>query len=218
MGPHHIYEVNGTPITSAGLPNLSAGNYLTTIVDANSCRVDGTVTLNNIVIPPLRITNNDTTIVLGEKINLYAVNAINYTWIPDDGLSCASCPLLTVQPSETTTYIVFTSGPNCVKSDTVTVFVDKRHSLFVPTAFSPNKDGQNDVFRVKGQGIASFNMHVYNRWGELIFRSDDYRRGWDGTYIEKLQPAGSYVYRIEYTFFGETEKVYQQKGAITLVR
>lgn len=215
----YTFEVNGVRVTPTDLRALHAGDYTVTIIDANGCRVTETATLNNILLPPVRITNRDTTIALGEKIELHAVNAIDYFWHPGEGLSCVQCQTTIAQPTESTTYIVYTmNGANCVKSDTVTVYVDKRHFLFIPTAFTPNKDGLNDVFRVKGQGVASFNMHIYNRWGQLIFRSADVRSGWDGTYIDKLQPSGSYVYRIEYSFADEADKVYQQKGAITLVR
>ena len=69
--------------------------------------------------------------------------------------------------------------------------------IFVPTAFSPNEDGINDIFEAKASMYQSFNMSVLNRWGEVIFHTDDISKGWDGTFKGKLAPVGSYIFNIE---------------------
>lgn len=69
--------------------------------------------------------------------------------------------------------------------------------IFVPTAFSPNEDGINDIFEAKASMYQSFNMSILNRWGEVIFHTDDISKGWDGTYKGKLAPVGSYIFNIE---------------------
>lgn len=74
----------------------------------------------------------------------------------------------------------------------------KRDSdIFVPSAFSPNNDGINDLFEVKVARFKSFNMSILNRWGEIIFHSDDIAKGWDGMFKGKVVPVGSYVFNIE---------------------
>jgi gliding motility-associated-like protein len=73
----------------------------------------------------------------------------------------------------------------------------KDADIFVPTAFSPNEDGINDVFEAKASMYQSFNMSVLNRWGEVIFHTDDISKGWDGTFKGQLAPVGSYIFNIE---------------------
>jgi gliding motility-associated-like protein len=217
--PPYSYEVNGVAVNTGQVTGLSAGVYDLLMTDANGCISSMAVTLNNVDVPPVRITNNDTTINIGDQVQLHAVNAPDYTWTPVTGLSCTDCPSPVAQPMQQTTYIVSTvSGLNCVRSDTVTIYVDRTHSLFIPTAFTPNKDGVNDVFRVKARGVAVFSMSIYNRWGELIYLSYDLHKGWDGTYKRELQAAGGFVYKITYSFFGEETQVHTQKGAFTLIR
>ena len=213
------YEVNGVPTSSTHLTGLSAGNYNVMVTDANGCLTSSDAELKDIDIPAVTITNNDTTISLGSHVQLHAINGPDYTWTPVEGLSCVDCASPVAQPMQPTTYIVSTvTGLNCIKEDHVTVYVDTRRFVFVPTAFTPNKDGVNDEFRVKAGGVAVFRMSVYNRWGKLIFTSSDLHKGWDGTYVKELQPNGAYVYMIEYAYYGSEEKVYLQKGTIMLIR
>lgn len=89
--------------------------------------------------------------------------------------------------------------------------------LFLPTAFTPNGDGQNDIFRLRtpnGQVLLEF--RVFNRWGMEVFSADNLSQGWDGTFKGALQPAGSYVYFVRYKNIDGIEK--QLKGAVHLLR
>lgn len=217
--PPYTFEINGVTATNADMINLAAGDYDAKVIDANGCEANTFTTLENLDIPPVSITNNDTTIVIGDRVQLHAINAPDYLWMPGAGLNCLNCPSPVAQPYQTTTYIVTTrTGQNCITADTVTIFVDLKNSMFIPTAFTPNKDGSNDLFRVKAQGVAAFRMVIYNRWGEFIFRSDDVAKGWDGLYKDQPQPAGGYVYVIDYIFFEDLGKVHRQKGTVMLVR
>ncbi|SHN27686.1 gliding motility-associated C-terminal domain-containing protein [Chitinophaga sp. CF418] len=213
------YEVNGVVASSTHLTQLSAGNYNVVVTDAKGCRASSNAEVDDIDIPAVTITNNDTTISLGDQVQLHAINAPDYSWTPVEGLNCVDCASPIAQPMQRTTYIVSTvTGLNCIKEDRVTIYVDTRRFLIVPTAFTPNKDGVNDVFRVKAGGVAVFRMSVYNRWGELVFTSSDLHKGWDGTYVKELQPNGAYVYMIEYSYYGNEGKIYGKKGTVTLIR
>lgn len=86
----------------------------------------------------------------------------------------------------------------------------------VPTAFSPNSDGQNDMFLVKGGPFKTINLRIYNNWGQLIFESNDQLQGWDGTFNGTAQPIGVYVWVVDVeTFSGKKIK---KTGDVTLLR
>jgi gliding motility-associated-like protein len=87
--------------------------------------------------------------------------------------------------------------------------------FFLPTAFSPNGDGNNDVLHVRGP-VKEMDLYIYNRWGELIFHGTDPSKGWDGTYKGELLNAGVFVYYFRGTLLDGTE--ISQKGNVTLVR
>ncbi len=87
-------------------------------------------------------------------------------------------------------------------------------SVFIPNAFTPNGDGINDTFGVKGEGIKKFTMRIFDRWGEVIFESHSPKQQWDGTYEGK--PAQSDVYVYQFTAAGE--KAETKSGSVTLVR
>src|SRR5437763_1988914 len=107
--------------------------------------------------------------------------------MPAEGLSCTDCPNPKANPTITTTY--FVTGKNadgCDNSDSVTVYAAEAcgNHIFVPDAFSPNADGQNDVLLVNGcLQIEAIIFHIYDRWGRRIFESLDIKNGWDGKYL-----------------------------------
>jgi gliding motility-associated-like protein len=86
----------------------------------------------------------------------------------------------------------------------------------IPTGFSPNGDGNNDIFNIYGTANAtSYELEVYNRWGEMIFHSNDKANGWDGTFNGVPVPVGVYAYRYDIMV---DNKPYKSKGSITLLR
>jgi gliding motility-associated-like protein len=89
-------------------------------------------------------------------------------------------------------------------------------SLFVPTAFSPNGDNNNDILYVRGNGIASIDFHVFDRWGQEVFISQNQNDGWDGKYKGKDLQTAVFMYYLNVTYVdGKTETV---KGNISLIR
>ncbi len=153
------------------------------------------------------------TINIGQTATLTATNASNFTW--NTGATSAT---INVTPTQTTTYTVTsTDASGCVTSDVVLVTVDiKCGEVFMPTAFSPNGDGNNDVECVYGNCISSVYLAIYDRWGEKVFETEDKTICWDGTYKGKPLNTGVYVYKLEATLF--TNEVIQKKGNITLTR
>lgn len=87
-------------------------------------------------------------------------------------------------------------------------------SIFIPNAFTPNGDGINDTFGVKGEGIKEFTLNIFNRWGELIFETHNPKQQWDGTYMNNPVEIGEYVYTMKAAGFGSRVR----SGAVALVR
>jgi gliding motility-associated-like protein len=105
-------------------------------------------------------------------------------------------------------------GINSVQSNQITLL--KEPNIFFPSAFTPNNDNLNDEFKVIGQYIKAFRMKIFNRWGELVFTSDNINQGWDGNFRGKAQPEGTYAIVCELT--DEDGRVYTRDGSIVLLR
>jgi gliding motility-associated-like protein len=90
--------------------------------------------------------------------------------------------------------------------------------LYFPNAFTPNDDGINDLFYTKGRGIKTFKMYIYNRWGDLIFYTEDRTEGWDGrsNQGEKISEQEVYITVFETTDFLDENHYYV--GKLVLVR
>jgi gliding motility-associated-like protein len=101
-------------------------------------------------------------------------------------------------------------------TDTIPVVIEHPNNVFLPNAFSPNNDGNNDILFVRGQNITELNFKIYDRWGQRVFETNDMNVGWDGTYGgEKLENA-VFVYFLTLTYIdGKTE---MKKGNISLIR
>ena len=78
-----------------------------------------------------------------------------------------------------------------------TIAVDKPLTLYAPNAFSPYGDGVNDLFSIKGQGVQNYALEIFNRWGQLVFQSDDLDIAWNGEYRGSQVPVGTYVYQVK---------------------
>lgn len=96
------------------------------------------------------------------------------------------------------------------------VFIADESAVFIPNAFTPNGDGQNDVFMAIGNTVSKFEMLIFNRGGNLIFKSTDINKGWDGTFKGQLSENNVYVYKI--TYFGKDAKSHTVTGNVTLLK
>lgn len=140
-----------------------------------------------------------------------------YLWTPSFGLSCDDCSNPIATPYLTSDYTVLvTDSLGCIGSADFTLFVGEPLDLYIPNAFTPNGDGQNDVFEVYGVGISQVELTVYNRWGQEVFQASSNRPQWDGMYKGKMQPPGMYSYLVEVWLLGD--HVVKQKGSVALIR
>lgn len=173
-----------------------------------------------ITVHPLPIANagqNDT-ITIGSSTQLTATGGIQYTWTPATGLSNISIYNPVANPTITTTYYVtVTDVFGCVNTDSVIIYVIEPN-FWLPSAFTPNGDMQNDILFAHGEGINNFELGVYNRWGELIWSTKDIMVGWDGKRQlggEEL-PEGAYVYYVKGTLSNNT--AINSSGLVNLIR
>ena len=93
----------------------------------------------------------------------------------------------------------------------------KPYALYAPNAFSPDGDGINDYFNVVGQGLTNYIIEIYNRWGQMVFKSTNLDNQWDGKFQPINSPPGTYVYKIKTTDFGAELKLIKS-GTVSLVR
>jgi len=176
------------------------------------------VDIPNPKILPSVAFNKDTIVRFGTPVTLTATNALSYVWSPNYHISNLTGSMVTVSPLQTTQYVV--TGRNssqCFSRDTINVIViDDCGEMFVPNAFSPNNDGNNDVLKVRGLCLESLTFMVFNRWGEKVFETTDKEIGWDGTFQGELMNTAVFVYKLEgRTYAG---KAYNMKGNVTLMR
>lgn len=128
---------------------------------------------------------------------------------------------ITVSPTVTTTYIVtVTDEDGCEATDEVIIEVRNticdETDVFIPNAFTPNGDDVNDIFRVQSNVIDELSMIIYNRWGQEVFKTNDLKGGWNGTFNGVDLPPDSYAYYIKVRCINREE--YSKRGNVTLLR
>jgi gliding motility-associated-like protein len=202
------------------LTNLSTGNYSVTITDQNGCSVTESYTVPQVNTFILDVLPSLVTINLGESVQLTASGASSYSWSPSSSLSCNDCSSPIATPSATTTYSVTGTNENgCTSTAQATISLAiECDQVFVPTIFSPNGTGpeMNDLLCVMGNCISEVSYSVYNRWGEMVFSTEDISICWDGNYKGEPCQAGIYVYSLIATKTnGET---LVQSGNLTLIK
>ena len=209
--------------TNQLLNNVGAGNYQVNVTDANNCSISAnfTVGLNDNFL--VSIDPASSTIQYQESVTLDvtvvpAIPGATYSWTPSAGLNCDDCASPIANPIVNTTYTVTVTAPNgCSQTAQATVNVQLPcGDAFMPTIFSPNADERNDALCLLGSCIQTMTYSIYNRWGELVFTSDNQSECWDGTFRGKPAPVGVYAYKLQYTLTDGTIKA--ESGNITLVR
>ncbi len=205
----------------------TTGNFIVQAVATNSSGCTDTVIQNLLVnalpvvtIPSPQITPLATPVQLPAT---YTNNIITYSWTPATGLTCSDCAQPFASPKFNTLYTVTAVDENgCRNSGNVQVIVlCQNANVFVPNTFSPNGDGSNDVFYVRGKGLNRVkSLRVFNRWGETVFEKanfavNDPSVGWDGTYKGKKLSPDVYVYQVD-VFCDNSESI-RFEGNISLI-
>lgn len=196
--------------TSAG-PGLFTIRYQ--VSNAAGCVGDTSRRIQVLDVPTPNL-GSALSVVAGGKVILQGPigTDLTYTWEPVSPPGSATTAAITVRPAETTTYRLTVSRQGlCPVSGSVLVEVIPR--LLVPTAFTPNNDGQNDRWELTGIGaFPQCRVRVFNRWGEVIFDAVGYPQPWDGRYQGKPVTPGVYQYSIQ-----PSPDLPEQRGTVTVI-
>ncbi len=207
--------LNTTTLSSVVSSALSSVVYTVNIARPGYCSSTATTALIVHDLPQVN-AGRDTTYNIDEQIFISAKSTGNITWIGDN-IICRNCAQTQIQPRRDACYIAEAVNEfGCKASDKVCIEVTTNWGIFIPNSFTPNGDKLNDVFSIYGNSLLSVNMYIYDRWGTLLFTSDNIEQQWDGTYKNVPCEQGVYNYKVIYK--GVDNKVNEKTGSITLLR
>jgi gliding motility-associated-like protein len=192
--------------------------YSVIISDQYNCADTLTSTITVNPLPVINILPDEALVKYGTTIQLLASGGYLYSWTPPSVVSDPNIvnPIATITGPKT---IILTGidENGCRNTDSLHVGVDYRDPIFIPSAFSPNGDGKNDIFKIGSitfQKLLEF--RVFNRWGEEVYSTTDPSKGWDGRFKGVPQEIGLYHYLIRVAY--PDSKVETYKGDVTLVK
>lgn len=209
---------DGTTIVGDSLDLLAVpiGNYTLTVTDDSGCTASiGPISI--VIVDPVVATAwPNATIGLGQSLTIYSDGGNSYNWFPITGLSCTNCQNPLASPPTTTLYGVEVTDTTtgCIDTAYLTIMVQ---AFFVPDAFSPNGDGQNDIYYLYGVEVQELNFSIYDRWGELVFQSNDITKGWDGTLNGRMMNTALFVVVYSGTF-ADGSAIEPDRKLIKLIR
>ncbi|MBN8703308.1 MAG: gliding motility-associated C-terminal domain-containing protein [Bacteroidetes bacterium] len=207
---------NGSTTSTIVVSPTTTNSLIITAFDGAKCYSNDTVVVTVNPLPSID-AGPDKSVTLGSSTVINASGGVTYFWIPATFLDCFTCASPTTTPSVTTTYSVLAVDVNgCSNMDEVTITVtEKCDDFFIPSLFSPNGDGMNDVFYVRGGCVVSLTFLVYDRWGTKMFESTSISDGWNGTHKGKKAEEGVYSYYVKVLFENGDEQKFT--GPISLI-
>jgi len=226
-GGSHYFWTPATFLTNRNISNPVAVNptaniqYIVTVTDTLGCPKPVSDTVWAKVYPAVRADAgpSDTTVVEGEPLFLHASGGATYLWSPTTWLNDPNISNPVSLPLNNIKYVVeVTSLNGCRSADSINILLYKMDpDMYVPTAFTPNGNGVNDVLRPILLGMKSLiYFKVFNRFGEMVFSTTEIGKGWDGKIAGKGQDPGTFVWEAEgVTYKGVVKK---KKGYAVLIR
>ena len=229
---------NGTAFTWSNASSLSNANslspvaspanttsYILSATDLTSgCPKPSYDTVTVTVLPKVNaFAGNDTVIIASLPLQLKATGGVTYQWSPATNLDNPNIqgPIATLDgnPEFVTYMVTVTDQAGCFDTSSITIQVYKTGpDIFVPTGFTPNGDGRNDVFRPIYVGMKTIHFfEVYNRWGALVYSSNkNDGKGWDGNIKGLKQSSGTFIWMVKATDI--INKVHFKKGTVQIIR
>ena len=224
--PWNLEFTNG--ISNQTIQGITSSNYLVTtsnegvydIVvasDINDCLAN-IVGNAEVIVYPLPIANlspAESFIYEGETIKLEVGDYAMYHWYNAEGLDLDTLSTLTVSDSGTF-YVWVTDVNGCEDMSNVAVVnTQPRTNLFIPNTFTPNGDDHNELFLILGNNFKTFNIQIFNRWGELMFISESSDKSWDGTFDNKKVQEGAYYYNVK--VLGNDNIIVELSGTVSII-
>lgn len=177
------------------------------VICSNNIGCTKTLTVEVKLYPiPYVYAGPDLNVYYGVPITLNGTTAMDSMyWESTDSLSCINCLTPQLTPYQTTEHVLFVEDTNgCLNSDTITTFVNS--TIYIPNSFSPNGDGINDYFITLGEEITEFKIQIFDRWGLLLFESNDLNTYWDGKYNGKFVQQDAYIWEVRYSDHQEKDQ------------
>ncbi len=223
--PYHYQWDDSQNQTSNPAIQLCSGFYNVTITDANNCQLIKQVEIidTSQFINFLAWANSDTVYENNStQLNSSWINGnVHYTWTPSNTLNNSNLQNPIATPNSSTTYTVIAEDNyGCQWTANLFIYyIDilcDEPNIYVPNAFTPNNDNQNDKLFVYSSVSYELDFKVYDRWGELVFSTNNLNTGWDGKFKNQDLPSGVYVYHLKLTCYNQ--EIFKKKGNITLIR
>lgn len=190
--------------------DVSAGGYCVVTASNQQCSVVDSTYVK--AIPAVNWTSNISLCNVEKYILDAGTQANSYLWSTGETTS-------SIAVAEAGTYWVVANTTSCRLSDTVTVEGGLGSGiLWFPNSFTPNSNGLNDFFTGIGSEITYFDLMIFDRWGELIFETENQTQGWDGYYKGKLVEQDVYVWKVKYKTLCSNDQLFTKIGHVTLVR
>jgi gliding motility-associated-like protein len=198
---------------------LTSTDFIVTVTDVLGCPKPVKDTISIAVVPPVpAFAGNDTILIRDQPFQLHATGGVRYEWTPVEGLNNPNIdtPWTFVNRDITYTVTAYTTE-GCFGKDDIHLRFIVGPDIYIPTGFSPNGDGLNDIFRPLPVGIVQMDFfRVFDRWGKMMYANTEYLKGWDGTFNGHPAAIGTYVWVVQgKDIHGNT---FLRKGTVTLVR
>jgi gliding motility-associated-like protein len=187
-----------------------------TVTATNGCTVSSS---KNILINAAdAFAGNDTVVVTNTPFQLHGSGGNVYVWSPATGLDNPHISNPAGKLTDDMKYLLtVTTAEGCIDTSSVRVKIFKGSAIYVPTGFTPNSDGRNDILKPMYIGIKTVSYFtIYNRWGQKVFSTNDLNTGWDGTFDGQKSDTESFGWILKATDL--IGKIYFLKGAVTLIR
>ena len=217
--------ISSQPNETTVLVNPPTTQYLYVTASAsNGCLIEDSIliSVSNLGNIPIVAAASEYIVVEGTTVTLTGTPSTGYsiTWTPITGVTNPSIAQTTANMTSTTLFNYSVTDGICLKSDTVLVkvleFVCGDPFVYIPNAFSPNKDGDNDILYVRGILIDKMIFRIFDRWGEMVFESTNPANGWDGSFKGKFCDPDVFDYYLDVTCIDGQKNLI--KGNITLLK
>jgi len=218
-----VNYINDPNITNPVAKPPRTTSFVLTVYDIIGCPKPGRDTVMVTVLPKVKAyAGRDTSVVVGQEMQFNGSGGVSYLWSPPTGLNNIAIPnpigIYGPEIDSVRYKLLVTDQAGCADSAFVLVKIFKTNpSVFVPTAFTPNNDGLNDVVRPIAVGIQQIKyFSIYNRWGQMVFTTTENEKGWDGKVAGRPQNSGVFVWMVSAIDY--TGKPIFLKGTVALIR